>query len=93
MTPAQAALSGAALGALAGWLSRLALKRVLHSPDPVFYSVFVGGIFARLALLGAAIWHLRSESYTIIVLFIAPLVAAQMLFEAYPLKHGPKINP
>lgn len=90
MTPPQAALYGALLGAAAGWASRLALKRVIRAADPVFYSVFVGGIFARLGLLAAAIWQLRHESYTIIVLFIAPMVLAQMVFEAFPIKHGPK---
>jgi hypothetical protein len=84
------ALAGATLGALAGWLSRSALKRVLHASDPVFYSVFVGGVFARLLLLIAAVWQLRRESYTIIILFIAPMVVVQMFFEAFPLKHGPK---
>lgn len=90
MTGWQTALSGALLGAAAGGASRLALKRVIGASDPVFYSVFVGGIFARLGLLSAAIWLLRRESYTIIVLFIAPMVLVQMFFEAFPIKHGPK---
>ncbi len=89
-SPWLAALAGAALGALAGWLSRLALKRVICSSDRVFYSVFVGGIFARLGLVAAAVWQLRDKNYKIIVLFIAPLVLAQMIFEAFPIKHGPQ---
>lgn len=89
-SPWLTALAGCALGALSGWLSRLALKRVIRSSDPVFYSVFVGGIFARLAVVAASIWQLRGENYRIIVLFTAPLVVAQMCFEAFPIKHGPQ---
>lgn len=90
MTGWQAALGGALLGASSGWLSRLALRRVIRAADSVFYSVFVGGVFARLGLLAAAVCLLRRESYTIIVLFIAPMILAQMIFEAFPIKHGPK---
>lgn len=90
MTAWQAFLAGSLLGAIAGWLSRLALKRVIRASDPVFYSVFVGGIFARLGLVAAAIWQLRSENYKIIILFAAPMIVAQMCFEAFPIKHGPE---
>lgn len=90
MTPPQAALYGALLGAAAGCLSRLALKRVIRASDPAFYSVFVGGIFARLGLLAAAVWLLRHEKYIIIILFAACMIVVQMLFEVFPLKHGPK---
>ncbi len=90
MTAGGAALGGALAGAAAGWLSRLALKRVLGSADKVFYAVFLGGIFARLALVVCAIWLLRRESYTIIVLFTAALIAVQMFFEVFPIKHGTK---
>lgn len=89
-SPWQAVLYGALLGALAGWLSRLALKFFINAPDPVFYSVFVGGFFARLVLVLGAVWQLRRESYTMIILFIAPMILAQMFFEAFPIKHGPK---
>ncbi|MCM2267192.1 MAG: hypothetical protein NDI60_05380 [Elusimicrobiales bacterium] len=92
MTPWQAVLAGSALGAAAGWLSRLALKRVIRASDPVFYSVFIGGIFARLGLVAAVIWQLRHENYKIIILFAAPLIVAQMCFEAFPIKHGPESN-
>lgn len=90
MTPPQAALYGALAGAAAGLASRLALGRVLGSSDAAFYSVFVGGIFARLGLLIAAVWLLRHEKYIIVVLFAACMVVVQMLFEVFPLKHGPK---
>lgn len=85
-----AAFGGALLGALAGLVSRLALKKVINSKDSVFYSVFVGGIFARLGLLAAAVWLLRHEKYIIIILFAACMIVVQMLFEVFPLKHGPK---
>lgn len=90
MTAPQAALCGALAGAAAGWLSRLALKRVINSADKVFYSVFVGGIFVRLGLLAAAICLLRAEKYIIIILFAACMVAVQTVFEVFPIKHGPK---
>lgn len=90
MTPALAALCGALAGAAAGLLSRLALKRALRSSDPVFYSVFVGGIFARLGLVAAAVWLLRHEKYIIIVLFAACMILVQMFFEVFPIKHGTK---
>lgn len=87
-----AAVYGALLGALAGWLSRVALKRVINSSDTVFYSVFVGGIFARLGLIAAAICLLRHEKHIIIILFGASLILVQMFFEVFPIKHGPKRN-
>jgi len=83
---------GAALGALSGWASRLALKKVLRSADSVFYSVFVAGFFCRLALLAAAVCLLRHEKYTIIIAFAVTFVLLQMFFEAFPLKHGPETN-
>ena len=92
-SPWTAALYGALAGALAGWLSRLALKKALPSSDAVFYSVFVGGIFARLALLIAAVCLLRHEKYIIIAAFASSLIIVQMVFEAFPLKHGTKTNP
>ena len=88
----QAAVYGALLGALAGWLSRLALKKVINSSDAVFYSVFVGGIFARLALLATAILMLRHEKHIIIILFAACMILVQMFFEVFPIKHGTKRN-
>lgn len=89
---AHAALYGALAGALTGWLSRLALKRVINSSDSVFYSVFVGGIFARLGLVAGSICLLRRENYTIIVIFAACMIIVQMFFEAFPIKHGTKRN-
>ena len=87
-----AAVYGALLGALAGWLSRLALKKVINSSDTLFFSVFVGGIFARLGLLAAAICLLRHEKHIIIILFAACMILSQMFFEAFPIKHGTKRN-
>lgn len=91
-SPPLAALYGALYGALTGWLSRLALKRAINASDAVFYSVFVGGIFARLALLAAAICLLRHERYIIIILFAACMIIVQMFFEVFPIKHGTKRN-
>ena len=93
LTPGGAALLGAAVGAASGWLSRAALKRVLDSADRVFYSVFAGGIFARLLLLSVGICLLRRENNIIIILFSAVMILVQMVFEAFPLKHGIKRNP
>lgn len=90
MTLLQAALYGALAGTAAGWATRLALRRVLHSSNSAFYAVFVCGFFARLCLLAAAVWLLRHEKYIIIILFAACMVAVQTLFEVFPLKHGPK---
>ena len=90
MTGPEAALYGALLGAASGGLSRLALKRVINSSDKVFYSVFVGGVFVRLGVLAASVCLLRRESYTIIFLFIVLMLLAQLVFEAFPIKHGPK---
>lgn len=84
---------GAALGLLSGGASRWALKRALDAPEAVFYSVFVGGIFCRLALLAAAVCLLRHEKYIIIAAFVVPLILVQMAFEAFPLKkNGIKRN-
>lgn len=91
-SPALAALYGALAGALTGWLSRLALKKVIDSSDTVFYSVFVGGIFARLLALAGVICALRHEKYIIIVLFSACMILVQMFFEIFPVKHGTKRN-
>lgn len=91
-SPLLAALYGSLAGALTGWLSRLALKRVIDSSEKVFYSVFVGGIFARLLVLAAVICALRHEKYIIIVLFSACMIAVQMVFEVFPIKHGTKRN-
>jgi len=85
-SPWAALLWGALAGACTGLASRLALKRALGAPDPVFYSVFVGGIFARLALVATAVCLLRHEKYIIIILFAAAMILVQMLFEAFPLK-------
>lgn len=90
LTPATAALYGALTGLASGWLSRLALKRVLHSGDKAFYSVFSGGILARLALLACIIWALRRENRIIIIMFSAALILAQTVLEVFPLKHGIK---
>ncbi len=85
-SPWTAALLGACAGALTGAASRLALKRVLRAPDRVFYSVFVSGIFGRLALTLGAVCLLRHEKYIIIIPFAAAMIAVQMLFEAFPLE-------
>lgn len=79
---------GAALGAALGWISRRALSRALTAPEAVFYSVFVGGIFCRLAVLLAAVCLLRHEKYIIIIAFAAALILVQMAFEAFPLKYN-----
>lgn len=92
LSPATAVFYGILSGALAGWLSRLALKRVLNSPDRVFYSVFIAGILARLGLLVAFICLLHRENPIIIVLFTVSMILVQMFFEAFPLKHGTKTN-
>ena len=90
---AAGALYGAAYGAALGWASRLALKKALHSSDAAFFSVFVGGIFARLAALAAAVCLLRHEKYIIIVSFAAAMILVQMAFELVPLhKNGIKRN-
>lgn len=91
-SPWLAALYGALAGAAAGLASRLALRRVIASSDAVFYSVFVTGIFVRLGLLIAAVWLLRRENHIIVVLFAAGMVLVQMLFEVFPIKHGPKAD-
>jgi len=85
-------LYGGALGALSGWLSRLALKKALNSSDKVFYAVYGAGLFARLALVVAAVCLLRHERYIIVVAFAAALIIVQMLFEVFPLKHGTKTD-
>lgn len=91
--PWEAALYGALTGALSGWASRLALKRVLNSGAAVFYAVFVAGVLARLALLAAAVCLLRHEKHIMIALFAVPLILVQMVFEAFPLKkNGIKRN-
>ena len=92
-SPWTAVLYGALAGTAAGWLSRQALKKALSSSDAVFYSVFVTGIFARLALLIAAVCLLCHEKYIIVVAFASSLIIVQMVFEAFPLKHGTKTNP
>ncbi|MDD5210696.1 MAG: hypothetical protein PHV36_15015 [Elusimicrobiales bacterium] len=91
-SPWTAVLYGAALGALSGWLSRLALKRVLRSSDKVFYSVYGAGLAARFAVVLGAVWLLRHEKYIITVLFAVSLILVQMVFEAFPLKHGTKTD-
>lgn len=91
-SPWLAAFYGALAGAAAGLASRLALRRVVRSSDAVFYSVFVTGIFVRLGLLLASIWLLRRENYIITVLFAAGMVLVQMLFEVFPIKHGPEAD-
>jgi hypothetical protein len=84
----EAVMYGAALGAASGWFSRLALKRALAASVTVFYAVFIGGIFCRLALLVAAICLLRHEKYIIIAAFALSLIIVQMLFEVFPLKRN-----
>lgn len=91
-SPWTAALGGAAVGALAGWLSRLALKRAINASDAVFYSVFGGGLLARLLLLAAAVCLLRHENIIIIVSFAAAMILVQMFFEVFPIKHGTKTD-
>jgi len=81
-------LSGAALGALSGWGSRLALGNVLNSSDKVFYLVFTTGIFLRLALLIAAICMLRHQKAILIISFTVSFILIQMAFEAFPLKQN-----
>jgi len=85
-------LCGAALGALSGWGARAALKKVLRAADAVFYAVFAVSFFCRLALLLAAVCLLRHEKYIIVIAFAVSFVLVQLAFEAFPLKHGPKIN-
>jgi len=87
-SPLAAGLYGAALGAIGGGASRWALKRALAASEAVFYSVFVGGIFLRLAVLVAAVCLLRHEKYIITIAFAASLILVQMIFEAYPLKYN-----
>jgi len=79
---------GAALGALSGWGSRLAMKRALNSSDKVFYLVFTTGIFIRLGLLTLLICLLRHEKGIIIISFTVSFILVQMAFEAFPLKHN-----
>lgn len=86
-SPLAAALYGAAAGALTGWLSRLALKKVLNSADKIFYSVFAAGLFCRLALLLAAVCLLRHEKYIIITSFAGSFILLQTVFEAFPLSN------
>ncbi|HAT73321.1 MAG TPA: hypothetical protein DCS63_10960 [Elusimicrobia bacterium] len=86
-TPA-AVLYGAALGAMVGWATRLALGRGLKAPEAVFYSVFVGGIFIRLFVLVAAVCLLRHEKYIIIIAFAVSQILVQTIFEAFPLKYN-----
>lgn len=81
-------LCGAALGALSGWGSRLALKKALQASDKVFYLVFTSGIFLRFALLLAAICMLRHQKVILIISFTVPFILVQMAFEAFPLKHN-----
>lgn len=92
-SPWEAALYGALVGALAGWLSRRALKRFLNASDKVFYLAFGAGMLARFLLLLLCIWFLRHEKYIIISSFAFAMILVQMLFEAFPLKHGTKTNP
>ncbi len=73
---------GAALGALSGWGSRLALKKVLNSPDNKFYLVFTAGFFVRLAVLIAAVCMLRHEKGILIISFTGSFILVQMIFEA-----------
>ena len=81
-----AVFCGAALGAASGWISRRALASALAASDTVFYSVFTGGIFCRLAVLAAAVCLLRHEKHIITIAFAASLILVQMIFEAFPLK-------
>ena len=83
---------GAALGAAAGYLSRLALRKVLGAGDPVFYSVFAAGISLRFALLAAAVCLLRHEKHIITIAFAVSCILAQIAFGAVPLKHGTKTD-
>lgn len=89
-SPYLGVIYGALAGAATGLLSRLLMKKVLYSRDAVFYSAFAAGILARLALLAVAACVLRHEKYTIIVLFLIPMILVQMIFEGFPLKHGIK---
>ncbi|HAH31867.1 MAG TPA: hypothetical protein DCL44_06085 [Elusimicrobia bacterium] len=81
-----AVLAGLAAGAFNGALARWALKKTLNSPDPVFYSVFAGGLLYRLVFLAGSVWLLRREKYIIIVPFAISLILAQMIFEVVPVK-------
>ncbi len=86
-------LSGAALGVLSGWGSRLALKKTLNSADKIFYSVFTAGFFCRLTLLLSAVCLLRQKKYIIIISFMVSFILTQLAFEAFPLKkNGIKRN-
>lgn len=80
--------SGAALGALSGWGSRLALKKVLHSSDKIFYLVFTSGFFIRFALLLGGICMLRDQKVILIISFALSFILVQLAFEAFPLKHN-----
>jgi len=92
MSPWGAVLCGALTGAVSGWLSRLAVGRVLNSGHAVFFSVYAAGLFLRLLLLAAGVFFLRHERYIIIIAFAAPLIVFQTAFEAFPLKNGTKRN-
>lgn len=87
-----AALCGALTGAVSGWLSRLAVGRVLNSSHAVFFSVYAAGFFLRFLLLAAGVFFLRHERYIIIAAFAVPLILVQTAFEAFPLKNGTKRN-
>lgn len=87
-----AVFCGALAGAVSGWLSRLAVGRVLNSSHLAFFSVYAAGLFLRLLLLGAGVFFLRHEKYIIIAAFAAPLIVMQTAFEAFPLKNGLKRN-
>ncbi len=83
---------GALTGMISGWLSRLAVGRVLNSSHMVFFAVYAGGLFLRFLLLAAGVFLLRNEKYIIIVAFAASLIIVQTAFEAFPLKNGIKRN-
>lgn len=91
-SPWAALLCGALTGALSGWLSRVAVRRVLEASHLVFFSVYAGGLFLRFLLLAAGVFLLRHERYIIIIAFSASLIVVQTAFEAFPLKHGLKRN-
>jgi len=91
-SPWTAVLLGALTGGLSGWLSRLAVGKVLNSSHIVFFSVYAGGLFARFLLLAGGVFFLRHEKYIIIIAFAASLIIVQTAFEAFPLKNGFKRN-
>jgi hypothetical protein len=81
-----ALLLGLAAGVFNGLLGRWWLRRSLGASEPAFLAAFGGGMLYRLLFLLGSVWLLRGERYIIIISFIAPLIGAQLLLGAVPLK-------